>query len=135
MIVGLCNGCFDVLHDGHRFFLEEAFHACQYLIIAVNNDPSVRRNKGPGRPIQNLGKRIFNLVQWGLANHPGSVAVIPFAGDDRWLFRTIRPQVMIKGEEYRSDEYWDFATLGHDIKIVWVPRLPQLGSTTERAST
>src|SRR5690606_1801424 len=54
----LTNGCFDVLHAGHLASLEEAAAMGDYLVVAVNDDDSVRRLKGPDRPVNSVGDRV-----------------------------------------------------------------------------
>src|SRR5262245_10585185 len=98
MKIGFCNGCFDLFHDGHRLFLAEAKRLCDYLIVAVNNDASVRMRKGPGRPAHKLENRVANV--WAFLNEstgtPFWYAVIPFDGNDRPLIRSLAPDVIIK---------------------------------------
>ena len=52
LTVGFTNGCFDILHAGHVSLLRQAAAACDRLIVALNTDASVRRLKGPERPVQ-----------------------------------------------------------------------------------
>ena len=96
MKVGLCTGCFDLLHEGHLYFLEQATDACDYLVVAVNSDRSVARLKGPGRPVHNLQDRLYNLM----ARAPGAGAFVPFDGDHERLIMCVRPDVVIKGYDH-----------------------------------
>lgn len=119
MKVGLCNGCFDLLHDGHRHFLKEARKRCDYLIVAVNTDESLRILKGASRPVWNLERRIRVLT-----SNPSVSAVIPFNGNALSLIEILRPDVVIRG----ADQSDDATHLG--VLTVRVSRLPNI-STTE----
>ena len=93
MKVGFCTGCFDLLHEGHLYFLEQATDACDYLIVAVNSDASVRRLKGTTRPVDNFEERLLNLM----ARASGVGAFIPFEGDRDRLVMSLRPHVVVMG--------------------------------------
>jgi len=96
----MTNGCFDVLHAGHVAYLEEAKSLGDRLIVAVNDDDSVRRLKGESRPINALEDRL--LVLAGLAAVDW---VIPFAEDTpAALIAKILPDVLVKGGDYKPDE-------------------------------
>jgi rfaE bifunctional protein nucleotidyltransferase chain/domain len=120
--IGLCNGCFDVLHAGHRHFLRTAKSHCDYLIVALNSDESVRRLKGDLRPVQRWYERMSEIMETGLVD-----AVIPYDGTDYWLLLAITPAIWFRGEEHRNNAYHSMNTCAW----VWIPRLPELGSTTE----
>lgn len=92
MKIGLCNGCFDLYHEGHRYFLQEARKHCDYLIVAVNDDYSVNRLKGAGRPAWNLERRLRVLT-----GNPSVSAAIPFDGDSMRLILALWPNVVIRG--------------------------------------
>ena len=94
------NGCFDVLHAGHVRYLEEARALGDRLIVAVNDDASVARLKGPGRPVNGLDRRLRVLaglesVDW----------VAPFDEDTpNALLELLRPHVLAKGGDYKPHE-------------------------------
>ena len=94
------NGCFDILHAGHVGYLDEARRLGDRLIVAVNDDDSVRRLKGEGRPVNKLTQRVRVLeglaaVDW----------VVPFSEDTpEALLNEIRPDVLVKGGDYAPDE-------------------------------
>lgn len=130
MKIGLANGCFDLFHDGHHHYLARCKEHCDYLIVAVNSDDSVRRNKGPTRPRQAWAMRAENLMETGLID-----AVIPFEG--RWdvLALELRPAVIFQGEEHRLEVQatvlglrrndWKEAGHGFDVvPIIYIERLP-----------
>ncbi len=104
--VGLANGCFDKLHEGHLHLLREARKHCGLLVVAVNSDESVRKLKGEGRPVDPLAIRLDNIWQTDLAD---MVAVIEGNDDIRSLITLGRIDVIIKGAEYAPGEIvgWD----------------------------
>lgn len=94
------NGCFDIIHAGHVGYLEEARKQGDRLIVAVNSDASIRQLKGSGRPINPLDRRMAVLagleaVDW----------VVPFSEDTpERLLRRVKPDVLVKGGDYREDQ-------------------------------
>jgi len=96
----MTNGCFDVLHAGHVAYLEEAKSLGDRLIVAINDDDSVRRLKGESRPVNQLADRM--LVLAGLAAVDW---VVPFSEDTpERVIQSILPDVLVKGGDYRPDE-------------------------------
>jgi len=96
----MTNGCFDILHAGHVAYLEEAKSLGDRLIVAVNDDESVRRLKGESRPINALEDRM--LVLAGLAAVDW---VVPFADETpAALIAAVLPDVLVKGGDYRPEE-------------------------------
>ena len=96
----MTNGCFDILHAGHVAYLEQARRLGDHLIVAVNDDASVQRLKGAGRPVNSLERRMAVLA--GLA----SVSwVVPFSEDtpERLICRVV-PNCLVKGGDYRAEE-------------------------------
>ena len=96
----MTNGCFDILHAGHVSYLERAAQLGDRLIVAVNDDFSVRRLKGIGRPINTVEQRMAVLA--GLAAVDW---VVPFSEDTpEYLICELRPDYLVKGGDYRPDE-------------------------------
>ena len=96
----MTNGCFDILHVGHVAYLEEAKALGDRLIVAVNDDDSVRRLKGADRPLNTLDDRMSVLA--GLAAVDW---VVPFAEDTpERLISSLLPDVLVKGADYKADE-------------------------------
>ncbi len=94
------NGCFDILHAGHVQFLREAAKLGDTLIVGVNSDASVRRLKGETRPVNKLADRITVLAALASVD-----LVIPFEEDTPLrLIEMIRPDVLVKGADYKEDE-------------------------------
>lgn len=99
------NGCFDLLHVGHVTYLQEAAAMGDVLIVGVNGDASVRRLKGPQRPVISENDRAAMLAALACVNH-----VIVFDTDTPHpLLHAIRPDVLVKGGTYRPDE-----VVGHE---------------------
>ena len=97
--VGFANGCFDLIHPGHIHLLTEARAACDRLIVALNTDASVKRLKGPTRPVQNETARA--TVMASLA--PVDLVVLFDEATPLELVRTLRPDVLVKGSDYRIE--------------------------------
>lgn len=98
--VVMTNGCFDLLHPGHVAYLEAARALGDHLIVAVNDDASVRRLKGAERPLNSLLHRM--QVLRGLASVD---SVVAFSEDtpERLICR-LTPDVLVKGSDYLPDE-------------------------------
>jgi D-beta-D-heptose 7-phosphate kinase / D-beta-D-heptose 1-phosphate adenosyltransferase len=98
--VVMTNGCFDILHAGHVAYLEEAKQLGDRLLVAVNDDASVRGLKGDGRPVNPLQDRMAVLT--GLAAVDW---VVPFGEDTPAdLIADLLPDVLVKGGDYRAEE-------------------------------
>ncbi len=94
------NGCFDLLHRGHVEYLFAARRLGDALVVALNTDDSVRRLKGPGRPVTSELDRA--VVVSGLACVD---AVVLFDEDTpRELLSVLLPDVLVKGGDYRPDQ-------------------------------
>lgn len=90
------NGCFDVLHRGHVRYLEQARALGDLLIVAVNSDGSVRRLKGPDRPVNPVEDRGALLAALACVDH-----VVVFEEDSpAALIEAVRPDVYVKGGDY-----------------------------------
>lgn len=94
------NGCFDLLHRGHVQLLAAAASQGNVLVVGLNDDASVRRLKGPQRPINRLEDRALVLASLHWID-----AVVPFSEDTPMeLIRRIRPDVLVKGGDYRLQD-------------------------------
>ncbi|GEA05610.1 bifunctional protein HldE [Alteromonas sp. KUL42] len=98
--VVMTNGCFDILHSGHVSYLEEAAQLGDRLIVAVNTDASVTKLKGPGRPVNNVSRRMavlagLSAVDW----------VVPFDEDTpQRLIARLLPDILVKGGDYHVND-------------------------------
>jgi D-beta-D-heptose 7-phosphate kinase/D-beta-D-heptose 1-phosphate adenosyltransferase len=90
------NGCFDILHRGHVQYLEFARAQGDALIVGLNSDSSVSRNKGPGRPINSEEDRAIVLAALRAVD-----GVVIFDEDEpRTLIEAILPHVLVKGRDW-----------------------------------
>jgi D-beta-D-heptose 7-phosphate kinase/D-beta-D-heptose 1-phosphate adenosyltransferase len=104
--IGFTNGCFDLLHPGHIKLLTGASAACDRLIVGLNSDASVRRLKGPERPMQDVYARAEVLAALAAVD-----LVVVFEEDTPLeLIRRVRPKVLVKGGDYTREQ-----VVGHDI--------------------
>lgn len=100
------NGCFDILHVGHKRYLQQAAALGDILIVGVNSDASVRRLKGPSRPINPEQDRAEMLCAMGFIDY-----VVIFDEDTPYeLIKNIQPDVLVKGGDYKPEE-----VVGRDI--------------------
>ena len=99
-VVVMTNGCFDILHPGHIEYLERAKALGDRLVIAVNDNDSVRHLKGPDRPINDLNTRVrmlsaLNCVDW----------VFAFSElEPTRVYCTIQPNILVKGGDYSGSK-------------------------------
>jgi len=104
--VGFTNGCFDLLHPGHLSVLRQARAGCDFLIVAINSDASVKRLKGPQRPVQNQAARADILSALDMVD-----MVIVYEEDTPVsLIKEIKPDILVKGGQYKLEE-----VVGYDI--------------------
>jgi D-beta-D-heptose 7-phosphate kinase/D-beta-D-heptose 1-phosphate adenosyltransferase len=90
------NGCFDILHRGHVTYLNRAKALGDILIVGLNTDESVRRLKGPARPINPLEDRAQILAALSCVDY-----IVPFEGNTpHELIQSIKPDVFVKGGDY-----------------------------------
>ncbi|WP_137818621.1 MULTISPECIES: bifunctional D-glycero-beta-D-manno-heptose-7-phosphate kinase/D-glycero-beta-D-manno-heptose 1-phosphate adenylyltransferase HldE [unclassified Pseudomonas] len=94
------NGCFDILHAGHVTYLEQARAQGDRLVLAINDDASVARLKGPGRPINSVDRRMAVLAGLGAVDW-----VVSFGEDTpERLLGLLKPDVLVKGGDYGIDQ-------------------------------
>ncbi len=108
--IGFTNGCFDLLHPGHVHLLEQARSWCDRLVVGLNSDSSVKRLKGPARPIQGEAARAAVLASLA------SVDLVSVFDEDTpvELIRLVRPDVLVKGADYTVDQ-----VVGGDLVQEW----------------
>jgi len=105
--VVLANGCFDLLHVGHVRYLEAARALGDLLIVGLNSDASVRRIKGPGRPLMPAAERAELLAALRVVDH-----VVIFDGDTAdALVARLRPAVHAKGTDYTMESVPERSTV------------------------
>ncbi|HPX18892.1 MAG TPA: D-glycero-beta-D-manno-heptose 1-phosphate adenylyltransferase [Deltaproteobacteria bacterium] len=99
MRVVFTNGCFDILHEGHVSYLREAKALGDILVVGLNSDTSVRRLKGPERPVNGEASRAAVLSGLEVVDY-----VCVFEEDTPYeLIRELRPDVLVKGGDWDTD--------------------------------
>ncbi|MBK8175115.1 MAG: bifunctional D-glycero-beta-D-manno-heptose-7-phosphate kinase/D-glycero-beta-D-manno-heptose 1-phosphate adenylyltransferase HldE [Rhodospirillales bacterium] len=120
------NGCFDLLHPGHISLLRQAKAAGERLIVGLNTDASVQRLKGPTRPVQDEGARAFVLSALDCVD-----LVVLFDDDTPLrLIETLRPDVLVKGADYRPDQ-----VVGREVIASYGGRLLLVDLEPDRSTT
>ena len=100
------NGCFDILHRGHVEYLSKAADLGDKLIIGLNTDNSVKRLKGPSRPVNDEKARAVVLAGLEFVD-----AVVFFEEDTPYnLIKSVQPDVLVKGNDYKAEDI-----VGYDI--------------------
>ncbi len=108
--VGFTNGCFDLLHPGHVATLRQAKAACDYLVVAINSDASVKRLKGPTRPVQDEQARAAILSAMEMVD----MVVVYDEDTPIESLKAIKPDVLVKGGQYKLEE-----VVGYDLIQSW----------------
>ena len=100
------NGCFDILHRGHVEYLSKAAAFGDVMVVGLNTDASVKRLKGPSRPVNDEYARAFVLAGLEFVS-----AVVLFDEDTPYnLIKTVQPDVLVKGSDYKPENI-----VGYDI--------------------
>jgi D-beta-D-heptose 7-phosphate kinase/D-beta-D-heptose 1-phosphate adenosyltransferase len=98
--IAFTNGTYDILHEGHIFSISQAAAAADLLVVGVNSDSSVKRYKGPERPINNEHSRALVLASLVIID-----AVVIFEEDTPLnLINLVRPDVLVKGGDYTLEQ-------------------------------
>ena len=96
-IIGFTNGCFDILHLGHIELLKKAKSKCDFLIVGLNSDKSIKKIKGNKRPILNLKNRMKVIKSIKYVNK-----VIVFDETNPLkVIKKIKPDIIFKGSDYK----------------------------------
>ena len=111
------NGCFDLLHRGHIYYLSRAKALGDLLVVGLNSDASVTRLKGKGRPLNPQQARAEVLASLAFVDY-----VIIFEEDTPLeLIRTVQPHVLVKGGDYRAEDvvgYREVISRGGSVEII-----------------
>ena len=115
------NGCFDLLHRGHLFLLQEARKLGDVLVVGVNSDASARRVKGAGRPVTPEEDRVELLEALPCVDH-----VVVFDGDTpEPLIRRIKPDLHVKGGDHMGNRLVEESVVKEfGGEVVVLPLLP-----------
>lgn len=115
--VVMTNGCFDLLHPGHMAYLQAAAQLGDVLIVAVNDDASVKRLKGDARPINSLATRVAMLAALSAVDY-----VVEFSEDTpKELIEAVTPDVLVKGGDYQAEQvagYEKVTAEGGEVRIL-----------------
>ena len=99
-VIGFTNGCFDLLHDGHLHLIREAKKRCDFLIIGLNSDESVKMLKGESRPIENQQQRAKNLSKM---EEVDAIAIFNTETPEN-IIKDLNPDILIKGGDYNKTD-------------------------------
>ena len=121
------NGVFDLLHPGHVDVLIAARREGDALVVALNSDDSVRRLKGPSRPVRSQRERAYVLAALGMVD-----AVVVFDQDTPLeLIELLRPDVLVKGGDYTESTIVGAAEVrARGGRVVVVPLTPGHSTTS-----
>jgi D-beta-D-heptose 7-phosphate kinase/D-beta-D-heptose 1-phosphate adenosyltransferase len=120
------NGCFDVLHRGHVELLARARDLGDRLLVGLNSDDSVRRLKGPRRPLQSQDDRAACLA--GL--HAVAAVVIFTEDTPAQLIEELQPDVLVKGGDYEPDQVVGRETVeARGGKVVIIPYIEGISTS------
>ncbi|MDB6012662.1 MAG: rfaE bifunctional protein [Gammaproteobacteria bacterium] len=120
------NGCFDLLHAGHLSLLSQAAKLGDVLVLAINSDASVRRLKGPERPLVPQEDRAAVLAALGFVD-----AVTIFDEDTPLeVLQSVRPHVLVKGGDYKIDQ-----VVGRELMEATGGRVALVPLTPEKSTT
>lgn len=122
----LTNGCFDLLHAGHIALFRQAKSLGDVLIVAIDDDDSVRQIKGAGRPVIRAKERVKIIGALDVVDY-----VVVFPTDQlKWLIKTLQPDVLTKGGNYQQETVY-----GHEIveqqggRVALIPISDDISST------
>ncbi len=96
--LGVTNGCFDLLHKGHLHSLKSAKRYCDKLVVLINSDKSVKKNKGRLRPIENQILRKKKLLK----NKNVDMVLVFNSLTPFKMIKQIKPQILFKGSDYKK---------------------------------
>jgi D-glycero-beta-D-manno-heptose 1-phosphate adenylyltransferase len=126
LTIAFTNGVFDLLHEGHIFSLSQAAAEADILVVAVNGDASVKRLKGPSRPVNNENSRALLLASLVMVD-----AVVIFAEDTPIeVVKALLPDVMVKGGDYIPEQIAGAAeVLANGGRVVINPLIEGISTT------
>ena len=121
------NGCFDIVHLGHIDYLSKTADLGDVLVIGVNTDASVRRNKGESRPLQDEIGRAMLLASFLFVQ-----AVVLFDEDTLYdLIKAVQPDVLVKGSDWSEEDIVGADTVrSNNGKVVTIEFLEGYSSTS-----
>lgn len=125
--IGVCNGCFDLLHSGHKYLIKKAKNKTNKLILLINTDSSIRKIKGNSRPYENLITRTKKLNKLKAVD-----MVIPF--NETTPLRTIKiikPDYLFKGSDYKKEKISGYNFLKkYGGRVIIIKRIKNYSTTS-----
>ena len=98
--IGVCNGCFDLLHTGHKYLIKKAKNKTNKLILLINSDSSIKKIKGKSRPYENLLTRTKKLKKLRAVDMVVSFRqTTPLA-----TIKMVKPDYLFKGSDYKKEK-------------------------------
>lgn len=121
------NGCFDVLHRGHVYYLSKAREMGDVLVVGLNSDDSVSRLKGEGRPVNKQNARAEVLGALAMVDY-----IIIFEEDTPLdLIKNLKPDLLVKGGDYRVEDIVGYReVISHGGKVLTIPILEGYSSSS-----
>ncbi len=124
--IAFTNGCFDILHAGHVSYLRAAAEQGDLLVVAVNSDRSIRKLKGKDRPVNHEADRVSVLSALESVDY----LVIFDTDTPKPLLRKLKPDVLVKGDEYSHDQ-----VVGYEIVESYGGRIARVPMVKGRSTT
>ena len=120
------NGCFDILHAGHTRYLQKARSLGDLLVIGLNADKSVKKLKGPSRPVNDEKARAEVLSALSCVDH-----VVLFSEDTPLeLIRSVRPDVLVKGGDWKKEHIVGADVVGsYGGRVLTIPFVKDFSTT------
>lgn len=126
--IGYIRGCFDLLHEGHQYFVTEAKKKCKFLIISVAPDDYIKATKGPDRPVNKRDIRAHNLAN--LDDVDAVILSAPENNPEKFEYKIINADIAFFGGDYSKESlpkiYKEFAPKLHFITKEVGPRTSDL---------
>lgn len=121
------NGCFDVLHRGHVYYLAKAREMGEVLVVGLNSDASVSRLKGEGRPVNKQNARAEVLGALGMVDY-----IVIFGEDTPLeLIRSLKPDLLVKGGDYKVEEIVGYQeVISHGGQVLTIPIMEGYSSSS-----
>jgi D-beta-D-heptose 7-phosphate kinase / D-beta-D-heptose 1-phosphate adenosyltransferase len=128
--IAFTNGCFDILHSGHVTYLQCARDMGDVLIVGINTDESIKRIKGPLRPVNSLDDRIQVLSGLSCVSH-----IVAFGNNNddipTSLIKIVRPDVFVKGGDYTLDQLPEATCVEENGgRIEFITKVPDRSTTS-----